>query len=271
MGSESHHPDMSKSVIQQAVEGNDPELARQALHQIDLLVQSSSDSNDKVYLLFSKASCYGILRDFVEARRQLDYALRQRPDDVHTQVTFQFMQGLLSQQEGNYSEALEKFGRTLSTYSQQLRGSELHFMYEDIQQRRAFLSVTLSKFEDAIPLLNEVLSFVLSKELRSDALASLGLCYFGLKNHELTRDYFIQAVAAGLTQEWEGKAHYYLGIAYFHTDMIREAKEEFLLCEHLATVHQLPMVDIYAWLSATYKRLGKNSESEHYAALKNRN
>jgi hypothetical protein len=36
-------------------------------------------------------------------------------------------------------------------------------MYEDIQQRRAFLSVTLPQFRDAIPLLREVLSFDLEK------------------------------------------------------------------------------------------------------------
>jgi hypothetical protein len=58
-----------------------------------------------------------------------------------------------SQAEGNYREALEKLNTVVSTYHQRLNRPELRFMYEDIQQRRAFLSVTLRLFRDAIPLL----------------------------------------------------------------------------------------------------------------------
>jgi tetratricopeptide (TPR) repeat protein len=140
-------------------------------------------------------------------------------------------------------------------------------MYEDIQQRRAFLSVTLGGFQDAIPLLGEILSFDLGRELRSEALASLGLCHSELKNYNLARDYFLEAITLGLTREWLGRAHFHLGVAYFYTDMLPEAKREFLQCEKLAMAHQLPVVDIYAWLSIIFKRLGEISESERYAKM----
>lgn len=263
--------DMNESVIQRAVELNDPDLARDALREIVMLLGSSSDQNERVYLLFSRASCYGILGDFVEARRQLAAALDEGCGDPSAQLSYDFGAGLLSQREGKYTEALESFSATLSKHSQHLTRPELRFMYEDIQQRRAFLSVTLSRFSNAIPLLEEILSFDLNKELRSNALASLGLCYLELKDYELARDRFLEAIAVGLTKEWEGNAHFYLGMAYFYTDMVREAKREFLLCEQLAKLHNLPIVDIYAWLSVICKRLGETSESQRYARIGKRN
>lgn len=99
----------------------------------------------------------------------------------------------------------------------------------------------------------------------------MGLCYLELKDYEHSTDQFLEAIALGLTKEWEGKAHFYLGMAYFYTDMVREAKREFLLCEQLATIHQLPIVDVYGWLSSICKRLGETSESERYARMGNRN
>jgi tetratricopeptide (TPR) repeat protein len=261
---------MDESVIQGAIEHNDPALAKEALREIDMRLDSSSDQNERVYLLFSSASCYGILGDFQEARKKLSLAFRERPDES-SRVTADFMDGLLSQQEGKYAEALEKLSTTLSRYSQQLRQSEARFMYEDIQQRRAFLSVTLSRFQEAIPLLGEIISFDLDRELRSEALASLGLCHSELKNYKLAIDYFLEAIALGLIKEWQGRAHFHLGIAYFYMDMIQEAKQEFLLSEKAATVYELPVLDIYAWLSSISKRLGETSESERYARMSKRN
>jgi len=198
-------------------------------------------------------------------------ALDEGRGDPFAQVSFDFGKGLLFQREGNYVEALDRFNVTLSTHAQQLRRPELRFMYEDIQQRRAFLSVTLSRFENAIPLLREALSFDLDKESRSNALASLGFCYLELKDYELARDLLLQAMTLGLTKEWEGVAHFYLGIAYFYTDMVRESKREFLLCEQLAATLQLPIVDIYGWLSSICKGLGEASESERFARMGQRN
>jgi hypothetical protein len=45
---------MNKSVIQNAIEQRDPTLARDALREIDLLLGSTPDPNERIYLLFSK-------------------------------------------------------------------------------------------------------------------------------------------------------------------------------------------------------------------------
>ncbi len=261
---------MSESVIKRAVELNDPILAKDALREIDIRLRSSSDQNERAYLLFSKASCYGILGDFEQARRQLSSALRDNPS-TYAQTTFDFMQGLLSQQEGKYAEALGKFNATLTVHFELFKRPELREIYEDIQQRRAFLMVTLSKFREAIPILTETLSFSLDEQLRSDTIASLGMCCLELKEYSAARDHLLQAIAIGLTKKWEGASHFYLGIAYFHSDMLQEAKREFQKCEELAALHPLPIADVYSWLSASARRLGELSESQRYAMLAKRN
>lgn len=101
-------------------------------------------------------------------------ALQEQPEDIDTKLSFEFHQGLLYQHEGEYLKALRTFEMLLLHYGQSLTRSEVRFMYEDIQQRRAFLSVSLERFKDAIPLLGEILSFNLEKENRSEALAQIG-------------------------------------------------------------------------------------------------
>lgn len=258
---------MKNSCIQNAVESGDPRLAKEALTQIDLLLPQTKDPNERGYLLFSKSSCFGILRDFATAREQLNLALQEQPADIDTKLTFEFHQGLLYQHEGEYLKALEVFEGLLLHYGESLTRPEVRFMYEDIQQRRAFLSVTLERFKGAIPLLMEILSFDLEKEIRSEALAKLGLCYLQIEDWSAARDYLLKARAAGLTKNAEKTFHFYLGIAYFYTHSPEEAKEEFQICESRASEYELPLLDVYQWLASTCKVLGEVAESERYARL----
>ena len=140
-------------------------------------------------------------------------------------------------------------------------------MYEEVQQRRGFELVRLERFADALPVLRESLSFDLTRETRSDALAGLGLCYLELEERELARDCFLQATELGLTKAWEGQVHFYLGITYFYLNCLRESKAQFQICEDRVAEYQLPISDIYAWLVTICKGLGEIPESEHYARL----
>ena len=255
------------SYIQTAVESGDPRLAKKALKEIDSLLPQTQDSNQRVYLLMRKSSCYGLLGDFAQAREQLNLALREQPGDIDTKASFEFHQGVLYQHEGEYLKALEVFEALLLHYGQSVTRSDLRFMYEDIQQRRAFLCVTVERFKDAIPLLREILSFNLEKENRSEALAKLRLCYLEVKDWPAARDYLLQAREAGVTKNTEKTFHFYLGIAYFYTDSPQEAKEQFQICESRAAEYELPLLNVYHWLASTSKLLGEVAESQRYARL----
>jgi tetratricopeptide (TPR) repeat protein len=140
-------------------------------------------------------------------------------------------------------------------------------LYEDLQQRRAFLSVTVGQFGSAIPILQEILSFNLTKEIRSNALTSLGRSY--LENHEWlsARDCFLRAEKIGFTSEQEKTVHFFLGIACFYLELLVEAKHEFQICVEHAAEYELPITDAYNWLSATSRRLKEFEAADRYARL----
>lgn len=258
---------MFSSNIQSAIELQDPVLAREAVTEIDSLLDSTLNPNERVYLLFSKSSCYAILGDFTMAREHLSLALQQQPDDPDTRLAFDFHEGLLCQQEGNYDGAFQKLTSLLLNYPHKLKQPELRYMYEDIQQRRAFLSVTLGQFRSAVPLFNEILCFDLEHNVRSDALASLGRCYLEAGEWMPAKSFLLEAQTLGLTDDRERQFHFFLGIAYFYTGALAEAKREFKICEERVAEYHLPISDLYDWLSKICEQLGEKAESERYVRL----
>src|SRR6267143_1485107 len=103
-------------VIQEAIEGNDPKLATEALREIAIRLGTATDHNERMLLLFSRAHCYGILENFAEAKRHLELALEEGQGDPDTKMVFEFGSGLLAQRESKYAEALDIFSAMLAIY-----------------------------------------------------------------------------------------------------------------------------------------------------------
>ena len=155
----------------------------------------------------------------------------------------------------------------LSNHSERLRRSDVRSIYEDIQQRRGFDLFRLNKFQDAAPLLKECLSFDLKAEERSSALVNLGICYVKLKKFEEAKEYLLQACKMGVTKDWEGHVHFYLAFTYAQLQLLRESKREFQICEERAPEFQLPLPQLYNWLSRSCGLLGEKDEAQRYARL----
>jgi len=258
---------MQKDIIRGAIESGDPKAAEGAIHEIDLQLHSSTNAKERAPLLLNKAAFFGILKRFDDARKQLELALEEAPNEADVRLVLDFISGSLYDQEGLPDKAFARLTAILSTYAEQLRLPAFRSIYEDIQQRRAFDSARVGKFTEAIPILKECLSFDMKPADRSDILSNLGLCYSKLNNYEDARDCFLQACKIGLTNDWEGQVHFLLGIAYAHLNLLRESKLELQLCEERAAEYRLPRGKIYRWLSAVCKRLGETAQAEHYARL----
>jgi len=258
---------MIKSFIKDAIESQDQLLVKEAIPQIDSLLLTTSDLSEKAYLLLSKSSCFAILGEFTFARECLESALQQDPGSVNTRLEVEFLRALLFQRESNYIAALEAFTSILSLYSDRLCDSELRFMYEDIQQRRAFLLVTLQQCSSAIPILKEVLSYSLEQDVRSHALVKLGYCYVESGEWILARASFLQAEALGLNKDQEGRFHFCMGMASFYTGAFDDARKQFEMCEERAAEYGVPLLDVYAWLSSVSERLGRVDDARRYRQL----
>jgi len=258
---------MDESIIQRAMESRDPAAAEEAIKEIDNEILSPKDAKQTASLLLNKAVLNGILRRFSDSRQQLDLALEQAPGDPDIRLQCAFIAGTLYDHEERPNEAYKCLTLALSTHRERLETPDLRFMYEDIQLRRGLDAARIGKFKDALPLLQESLSFDLEAVERSSVLANLGLCHVEMNNYESARDCLTEALRAGPTKDWEGQVHFYLGMSYAGLKQFREAKHEFEICEERLSEYGFPARKIYAWLSWVCKGLGQMGDSDRYAKL----
>jgi tetratricopeptide (TPR) repeat protein len=258
---------LEKDVIDRALESGDPATAEEAFHEIDVRLQSLTSAREKADLLMRKAVLYEKVGRIDDARKQLRAALAEAPDEPDVRLQFDYIDGSIYHQEENFGEAFTRLTAVLSKYHARLALPDFRFVYEDIQQQRAFELFRLKKFQEAVPLFKECLAFDMKPEDRSSALANLGICYVKLKRYEDAKDYLLQACKMGVTKDWEGHVHFYLAFTYAQLQLLRESKREFQLCEERAAEYQLPLERLYVWLSRICGLLGEKAESERYARL----
>jgi tetratricopeptide (TPR) repeat protein len=115
----------SESAIDRAMESRDPVLAEEAFREFDARLKSTEAARDRANLLFGKAVLYGALRRFDDARREMNSALRQAPDDWFTQMQFDFVSGDLYDDEGKPKEAYDRLTEALAKHVKALGGPEL--------------------------------------------------------------------------------------------------------------------------------------------------
>lgn len=123
------------------------------------------------------------------------------------------------------------------------------------------------RFEEAAPLLGEVLAFQIKTDDHNTAVANLGICYSRLGRYEEAVALLLESLQLGLTIDWQGQAHCQLGIAYAHLRRFNEAKKELLVCEENLTEYQLPLAIVYGWLHRACRGLGQTAEAEHYRRM----
>jgi tetratricopeptide (TPR) repeat protein len=261
---------MNESIIQAAIKSADPMTAELAFKEMDAELVLLADPCDKAALLLRKTALFGILHRFVDGRREIARALETAPPG-DPDITFlsERLDALFYHEEQNPNEAFKRMTNLLVKYRQHLNVPELRPIYEDIQQRRGFESVQLHKFEQAVPIFKECLTFEMTPEDRGEVLADLGICYSHLDRFEEARDCFLQAREVGLMARSQGAAHLQLGIVYYHLNLFGQSKREIQLCAQESAQHTFPMKRVYGWLSAVCKRLGEKDEAESYARLAN--
>ena len=263
------HP-LSEKLIDRAMESRDPTLAEEALREFDARLKSTEAGRERSNLLFRKAVLYGALKRFDDARKEMNIALQEAPDDWFTQMQFDFISGDLDDDEGKPKEAFDHLTEALAKHGNVLHDPELRVIYESTQTRRGSNLIRLGRFQEAVPILEEVLSFDLSAPNRAIVLAKLGRCYTASGEWEKVREFLEEACAIGLTGEWAAQSHYSLGIAYAYLKLLQESRREFQVCEDNSaeySTYGLSIVKVYDWLFRVCRHLGDKSASEHYARL----
>lgn len=258
---------IGNDLVDRALDSGDPEIAEEAIRELDLRLASFGETEDKAGLLLGKALLNGYLHRYSDARRQLALALEQASTDPDVRFSHDVIDACLYDQEGKPEQAYTWLTAVLLNHSERLKRPDVRSIYEDIQQRRGFDLFWLKRFQDAVPLLRECLSFNLKTVERSCALANLGISYVKLKQYEEAKNWLLRACEAGVTKDWEGQVHFYLAFSYAQLQLLRESKREFQICEERATEYQLPLQQLYKWLSRICGLLGEKAEADRYARL----
>jgi hypothetical protein len=249
------------------MESGDPAIAEEAIREVDLRLKSLCESKDIASLLLGKAVLNGYLHRCSDARKHLAEALAKAPTDPDIRFSRDVIDACLYDQEGKPDQAYPRLTEVLSHHSTRLSCPDARSIYEDIQQRRAFDLFRLKRFQEAVALFKECLAFDMKSKDRSVALANLGICYVKLKRYEDAKDNLLQACKIGVTKDWEGHVHFYLAFTYAQLQRLRESKQEFQVCEERAAEYQLPLQQLYRWLSKICGLLGEKDEAERYARL----
>lgn len=245
----------------------DPIAAEEGIRRVDEQLSTIADKRVRAGLLLNKAVFLGVLKDIREARRQLQFAIEQAADDPETQLSYDFLEAALYHEEEKFEDAYSCFTTTLTKHCDLLERSDYRFVYEKVQEYRAFELVRLGKFEDAVTILEEALSFDREEKDKQVLLANLGISHAKLNHHERARAYLQQAIHVGNLGDWEGQTHYHLALAYAHLNLLPESKRELRLCAERAREYSLPLSNVYGWLSRICRGLGERQEAEHYAQL----
>jgi tetratricopeptide (TPR) repeat protein len=165
--------------------------------------------------------------------------------------------------ENKREEGLQRLSAMLVEYSDLFKNPEAHDVYEMVQVQRAFSLVHLERKQEALPLLEEALSFQLESAVESDLHCHLGRCYHELSQDALAKEQFESANALGVTEEWQSAFHYYFGYTLYRLREFQQAKREFILCLQSGAFGPEEWMR-YAMLAATCRKLGDYSEASEY-------
>lgn len=240
--------------------------ASDAIYELNRQLELASDSKQRAELLLQLAVQHGLAGRFDDARRSLEEANANAPDDGQIRIAREYIDGVLFHEQSNCDAAFRKLTAVLENFATELRNPELRFMYEDIQRRRAVELVQLLRFEEAVEVCDECLSFDLAGEGKSDVLANYGLALLKLERYEEAASQFRSACDLGLSTSWDDEIHFHYAVTYAHLNRYEDAKQEFLLAEQ-CRAQRIPRSLIYRWLAWTCTRLGDRQEAERYKSL----
>ena len=189
--------------------------------------------------------------------------------DEFVRMVVDFGDASMTAQMGKLEEGALKFKRILETNQKLLESSEHRDLYEDIQERRAFLLTGLGRYGDASPILKEALSFTTDRSDPRLVHFYLGVCHEAASESSLAKEEFLRAISLGLDNQFEASARYRLAMIYFMSRAFAQAKL------HLESALALPdgirdaqlRRNTFQGLSRTCHYLGEFQEEQKYLKL----
>lgn len=241
----------------------------EAARHFHAMAEEGNDPDLKAAALINEHKCYCQLGELHKAT-DIMREIRSLPvQDKYVGMVIDFGDACMATEMGRLEEGALKFGRILNENEEQFKISENRYLYEDIQERRAFALMGIDRYAEALPILKEAVSFTTDDDTDVPLVHFyLAVCYSSISEFALAKEEFLRAIALGLTK-FEAAAHYRLAMLYLKDRAFAQAK--FHLESALALpeeVNDVPLRRyIYEGLSRSCHYLREFEEERKYKAL----
>jgi pentatricopeptide repeat protein len=232
----------------------------------------STDANEKASLLGGVIVSCCMLGRLEEARQMLGRMQELDITDLEVRLNAEFCEPCLLIQEDKQEEGLSAFAAMLQRNSETLRDDRFRYLYEDIQCRRAFALIDLSRFKDALPILREAVSFSFD-EVTDDQKTHfwLGVCLEETNDTGAATQEFVRVVSFGLRNDLEERARYRVALLYFKARAFAQARMHLeMILRDYPDGGVVSRKHVYEQLSHTCRHLGDSEYERLYMDLAKR-
>ena len=244
------------------------------IRECEVMMAETADANERASLLGIMHVAYCQLNRTKEARQALEEMKQIEITENEIRLTAEFCESAFLIQEGKCEEGLAGFKAMLDRHAEALKQPSYRYLYEDIQCRRAFTLVDLSRFEEALPLLREALRFSLDPATGDEQRLhfALGLCFQDAKEDQAAKQEFLHVVRLGIKNSIGERALYLLALLQYKDGAVAQAKLqlETLLRDFPAESSVVPRSYVYQTLSQTFRYFGDEKNEKLYADLAKR-
>jgi tetratricopeptide (TPR) repeat protein len=168
--------------------------------------------------------------------------------------------------EDRWDRVLPALDRMLDRYGDLLHHPRLRDMYEQVQLRRGMRLADLGRYKEALPLLEEAVTFDLP---RSDGnlYHELGRCYLDSEDYERANDALTKAIKLGIHDSRAAHAHWNIAVILLRKDSAARALDELRLAEEHATSAGTSKKNIYKAMAIAFHKLGMVEDALRYAKM----
>ena len=257
---------MDLEALNHAISTRDSGNQEGALEEFRALIEETEDPVEKTALILNETNILTVLRKFADARVSLQRA-RQGAQDDSSKAHADYQEGLLWASEFRQEDALRIYNRILSTYPEVLEDIQNRHLYEAIQIERGIALAVLGRATEALPLLEEGLTYDISEERRGAIFYNLGFCFQILKQDQKAKSAFEHTRQLSHDLQLTLGSRYSLGVLHGKEGAWGKALLELEWCEQHFIQGVIPRDYIYGCLVKVLRAVGRPAEAEKYRKL----
>ena len=242
----------------------DYESARANFHE---LASQAEENGTKVTCTLGELLALVRLGRTSEARQLLKASRPLLHETEEGQVRADLIEVQIDSVEDKWDHVLPSLERMTRKFREILRAPQLRDVYEELQLRRGMRLTFLGKFDEAGPILGEVLTFNNPTLMSAEFWYELAKCYVDSNDFEKAREAYSSAVNMGLDDIRASHAHWEIAVCLMRKEYHARALEELRLAEERANTAKIEKKNIYKAMSVAFLKLGMKEEGMRYAAL----